>query len=210
MAEQVILIRHCEEEPGLSPWPRLREMTEWQRTEADRPLTPSGVRQAGLLADRLALHAPGALWTSPLRRARETSRPIAERLGLDPKVDPELAEVRFGRPPGVDSPLGRLRLPRRAGYVLMRSLWLAGLTGGVDGPDRLSARARRIATRLESAPQEPAVVTHGVVLVYLLSVMVHPQAPPRPRRGHLPSSGEMLLLEPRRRRWRIAERWTPA
>ena len=210
MAEQVILIRHCEEEPGLRRSPSLRDMTDWQRTEADRPLTPRGALQAARLADRLAGHAPRALWTSPLRRAQETARAIAERLELEAEVHPELAEVSFGRPPAVDSPLGRLRLPRRAAYALMRSLWLAGLTRGVDGPDELARRARRIAGRLEAADEVPATVTHGVVLVYLLSVLVHPRAAPRPRRGHLPASGEMLRLERTDRRWRIVDRWTPA
>jgi probable phosphoglycerate mutase len=210
MADEVILIRHCEEEPGLRPWPSLREMTDWQRSEAERPLTPFGERQAGLLAERLARETPGALWTSPLRRARETARAIAERVGLEPHVDAELAEISFGRPPAVDSPLGHLRVPRRAAYALMRSMWLAGLTRGVDGPHQLAQRARGIAGRLAAAEQMPAVVTHGVVLVYLLSVMAHPHARPRPRRAHLPGSGEMLRLQRSDLRWRIVDRWTPA
>lgn len=210
MADRVLLIRHCHEEPGVGRWPSLRELAAWQDFEGDRPLTARGRAGAQALADEVARQGADSMRTSPLRRAWETASVLAEHLGTEPVVDEELAEVSFGRPPGVDGPLGWIRLPRRAGFALMRGLWLLGLTRGVSGPGTLTRRVRGLAAGLEEVPGHPVWVTHGVVLVYLLSVMVRPDDPARPRRGHLPRAGELLRLERRSSAgWRITGRWLP-
>jgi probable phosphoglycerate mutase len=70
---------------------------EWSRdglTVDDPRLTDRGVRQAQLLADRLADEHFDQLLVSPLRRARETIAPIAERLQVEPTVTDWLAEIR--------------------------------------------------------------------------------------------------------------------
>jgi probable phosphoglycerate mutase len=63
---------------------------------ADGPADPSlaevGHRQAAALADWLADEPIDAVYTSPLRRAVETAAPLAERLGIGPVVDEDLAE----------------------------------------------------------------------------------------------------------------------
>ncbi|MDR6868657.1 putative phosphoglycerate mutase [Microbacterium resistens] len=50
----------------------------------DGPLSPRGRRQAELIADRLSGLALDAIWHSPLLRAAETARAIAERLPAVP------------------------------------------------------------------------------------------------------------------------------
>jgi broad specificity phosphatase PhoE len=209
MADRVLLVRHCEEEPGLRAWPSFRELVDWQRSEGGRPLTPAGRQDAERLAEKISEWAPDTLRTSPLRRARETSDRLAARLGLTAEVDPELAEISFGEPPLARTPCGRLRVPRRTGFALMRSLWLAGMTRGVDTPGGLTERARTIATGLRKERDLPVVVSHGVVLVYLLSMMVHPEERARPRRGHLLRSGELVVVDRLDARWRISARWRP-
>ncbi|MGW9114142.1 histidine phosphatase family protein [Microbacterium sp. NPDC055683] len=52
----------------------------------DGPLSPRGERQASLLADRLSGVPFDAVWHSPLARAAETARIVAERM---PAVDPQ-------------------------------------------------------------------------------------------------------------------------
>jgi len=52
----------------------------------DGPLSPRGVRQAGLLADRLSGLPFDAVWHSPLVRATETARILADRM---PAIDPQ-------------------------------------------------------------------------------------------------------------------------
>lgn len=79
MTHYIYLVRHGEQqdaEHGLD----------------DGPLSPRGRRQAELLADRLSGLPLDAVWHSPLIRASETARAIAERL---PAVDPEPSALLF-------------------------------------------------------------------------------------------------------------------
>lgn len=59
---------------------------------ADPPLSETGDQQAAALAQWLADERVDALYTSPMRRARETAAPVAERLGLDAVVVDGVAE----------------------------------------------------------------------------------------------------------------------
>ena len=52
----------------------------------DGPLSPRGVRQAALLADRLSGLPFDAVWHSPLVRASETAKILADRM---PAIDPQ-------------------------------------------------------------------------------------------------------------------------
>lgn len=54
----------------------------------DPPLTAAGRSRAGALADALAHAGVGAVITTDLLRARETARPLAEKLGLTPTIVP--------------------------------------------------------------------------------------------------------------------------
>jgi len=58
----------------------------------DGPLSPRGRRQAELLADRLSGVPFSAVWHSPLERAAETARAVAQRL---PAVSPEPSALLF-------------------------------------------------------------------------------------------------------------------
>ncbi|MBB4934165.1 broad specificity phosphatase PhoE [Lipingzhangella halophila] len=56
-------------------------------------LSENGSRMAGLAADWFAGRDIAALRTSPLDRARETSRPLSGAFGLDAEVDDRLVEA---------------------------------------------------------------------------------------------------------------------
>jgi phosphohistidine phosphatase len=56
-----------------------------------RRLTPGGRDAARALGERLAVHTPDAVLTSPLLRARETGALIARACGLDAEADERLA-----------------------------------------------------------------------------------------------------------------------
>ena len=60
-------------------------------------LSDRGVEQASALVDRLAGVPVAAVVTSPLERCRQTLAPLLDRLGLDPVVEPDLAEVDYGQ-----------------------------------------------------------------------------------------------------------------
>lgn len=59
---------------------------------ADPALAPLGDTQAQVLAEWLAAEQVDSIWSSPMRRARETAAPLAALLGLDVTVDDGLAE----------------------------------------------------------------------------------------------------------------------
>jgi broad specificity phosphatase PhoE len=83
----VILVRH-----GEGTWNTHFHTTRIDAAIHDPVLTETGRTQAMLAADRLAEHRPTRLVTSPYRRALETAAIIAERLGLDIRVDPLVRE----------------------------------------------------------------------------------------------------------------------
>ncbi len=60
-------------------------------------LSVAGREQAARVAARLADEPIAAVHTSPMARAQETAEPIAARHGLEPRVEPALAELDFGR-----------------------------------------------------------------------------------------------------------------
>ena len=64
----------------------------------DTELTPRGVAQAQRVAQQLAaaLPLPTALYSSPLRRARDTADAIGLRLALEARLEPDLAEYHLG------------------------------------------------------------------------------------------------------------------
>lgn len=64
---------------------------------SDHPLDELGLRQAGLIAQRLTEVQPiDAVVSSPLQRALVTATIIGERLALKPRIIPDLAELDFG------------------------------------------------------------------------------------------------------------------
>ena len=83
----VILARH-----GESDWNAVGRY----QGHADRPLTRLGRRQAEELATRLADVRLDAVYSSDLRRARDTATPVARLHGLAVETVPELREVDVG------------------------------------------------------------------------------------------------------------------
>ncbi len=79
---ELVLVRHAQ--PDWEPGGRA----------VDEPaLTALGRAQAERLAAFFAEERFDALYTSPLRRARETVSPLAHRLGIEPQVQRWLAEI---------------------------------------------------------------------------------------------------------------------
>jgi 8-oxo-dGTP diphosphatase len=83
----VVLLRHA----------YAGERDEWTGPDAARPLDERGRRQAGRLAEVLAVFGPGlcpgSLRTASPDRCRQTVEPLAGRLGLPIEPDPAFDEV---------------------------------------------------------------------------------------------------------------------
>lgn len=93
MTERILyLVRHGESDFGSSGFTHGARGRQW-----DPPLGPRGREQAGLLARRLlSMERPVAVYSSPLRRTRETAAPFAEEAGIDVLIEDDLMEAYIG------------------------------------------------------------------------------------------------------------------
>ena len=135
---------------------------------ADPELSADGRTQAQRLADWLSEERIDAVWTSPLRRARETAAPLARALGVEPVVDDDLAE--FDRDADFYIPLEELKAEGDPRYQeLVDGTWASDDQGRDFGRRLLDAMNRAITAHPGG---DVAVVCHGgVINVYLAHVL---------------------------------------
>jgi broad specificity phosphatase PhoE len=146
----ILLARH-----GESDWNR---SGRWQGF-ADRPLTGLGRKQASELAERLANTELDAVYSSDLRRARETAEIVARTKGLAVEVTADLREVDVGSWSGLTRAQAEARFPDHY------ARWLRGSEGWDDGEsyEQMSARVVRAVRRIarDREGQRVLVVAHG-------------------------------------------------
>lgn len=95
-------MRHAE-----TDWNRERRYQGW----TDRPLSASGRQQAEASASALREPVLSGVYSSPLRRARETAVPIAALHKLDVQVEEAFKEMGFGRWEGLTLEQARAQDP---------------------------------------------------------------------------------------------------
>jgi len=148
------LIRHADAYRGLETLPDGR---------IDPPLSARGRDQAQRLAARLAAVPLHAIWSSDLRRARETAGAVAGGRALEVRTDPRLGEVRTYWDEGPDFP----ERPAPGTYPFPEP--------EAEVADRMRAAVADIVADLAGAgAAEPraAVVTHNATIaIYLGSVL---------------------------------------
>ena len=113
--------------------------TDWNRANrfqgrADQPLNEAGRGQARELAERLRGEPVSALYTSPLRRARETAEILAERFDFQVQSLDALLEIDVGAWEGLTIDEVRARYSDRADED-----WRSGWEDG-ETHDELSRR----------------------------------------------------------------------
>ena len=150
---RLILIRHCEPEKGARG--RIYGTL-------DVGLSARGRLQAEALVDRLDGVDVDAIWTSPRRRARETSAPLAAARALRPSADDDLRELDFGELEGRTFDEVAAALPE------LYKAWMETPTevrfpGGECYAD-LKARSVTALERAAAASESAVVVTHGGVV----------------------------------------------
>lgn len=152
MPTRLVLMRHAEAERA----PHQREGDLFSVLDAG--LSARGRAQAAAARDALAGEAFDAAYASPLARAVETARIVAEPHGLAVRVDPRLREIPVG-PAGGDyhAVLGAiLALP-----AALHESGDAPLAGGgtfSEATSRFTAAIDDIVTRHD----RPLVVAHGL------------------------------------------------
>jgi alpha-ribazole phosphatase len=160
---RVYLVRH-----GQTTWNAERRY----QGRRDAPLTELGRAQMRRLAAALASEPVQAVYTSPLGRCRWGAERIAAQHGLDPIVEPDLAELDHGI-------LDGLRVDEMEEHVglLVRRWWEdpAGvqLPGG-ETLEQARARAYRAFCRIVGShpDQTVVVVAHGGVNKLILLTLL--------------------------------------
>jgi probable phosphoglycerate mutase len=148
---EIWLIRHADAYTGLE---RLNEGV------LDPPLSPLGRDQAARLARRLAEVPLGGVWSSGLRRARETAEAVARAHGLEVHEDDRLREVRTDWDEGRS---GSLKEPGVYPFVEPES----------EVVERMSAVIEDVVAGLPpNGPPRAVAVTHNAAIaVYVSSVL---------------------------------------
>ncbi|HVB93738.1 MAG TPA: histidine phosphatase family protein [Acidimicrobiales bacterium] len=152
------LVRHGETE-----WSLGRRHTG----RTDLPLLPEGTVQAEALRPRLADLAVSRVLTSPLQRARETSRLAG--LGDRAEVDPDLAEWDYGDFEGLTT---AEILDQTPGW----DLFTHGAPGG-ETAEEVGTRADRVIERVRAADGDVLCFAHGHLLRVLAArwLGLHPE-----------------------------------
>ncbi len=141
----IVLVRH-----GETAWSSAGRHTG----RTDIPLTDAGRTQARAAAALARALAPARVRTSPLGRARETCDLLG--LGLEPLVDPDLAEWDYGDYEGITTAEIRETVP---GWTV----WSAPCPAG-ETADQVAARADRVVAACRADPGLTLLVAHGHIL----------------------------------------------
>src|SRR4051794_10054905 len=158
-AATILLVRHGESMPV-----RDGEPVPLLGGASDPALDPVGVEQAERVAARLAGDDIDAIYVTPLRRTGQTAAPLAERLGLEPRVEADLREVYLGEWEG-----GSFRKHVREGHpiaVRMREEGRWDVIPGAEPGAHFAARVRAGIDRIAAAHSDERVVAvvHGGVI----------------------------------------------
>ncbi len=134
---------------------------------ADPALAPAGRDQAEQLAARLVGEGIDAVWSSPMRRARETAAPLAGAVGVEVTIDDDLAE--FDRDLSFYVPMEEIRGTDDPRWAQLVEEWSSAET-----EDQRRAFRTTVVTAVEriadaSPGQRVAVVCHGGVINAYLS-----------------------------------------
>ena len=139
---------------------------------SDSPLSEDGLAQADRLAMRLETEAIDAVYTSPLRRARQTGDVLAARHDLPCRVDKQLIEQDFGAWEGLTLTEVKDRFPEDV------AAWQADEDGaGPTAGETVAAVAERAGRAWETLRQRHQgqtvlVVAHGAILNALICTLL--------------------------------------
>ena len=188
-AATLLLVRHGESAPVRDgePVPLLGGCSNPE-------LDPVGVEQAERVAERLGREGVDAIYVTPLQRTAQTAAPLVERLGLEPKVEPDLQEVFLGDWEG-----GAFRKHVRENHPValkMRETGRWDVIPGAESAEHFAARVRAGIERIAAAhpDQRVAVVVHGGTIGQALALATGAQ-PVRLAWADNGSISELVVLD---------------
>jgi probable phosphoglycerate mutase len=158
-AAELLLIRHGQSEAYLdgTSFPLVGG-------HGDPPLSREGHDQARRLSARLGSAGIAAIYVTTLRRTSQTAAPLAERLGLVPRVEADLREVHLGDWEGGEYRKMVATEHPMARRMLAEERW--DVIPGAESSAALADRVRAAVGRLASGHpgERVAAFTHGGVI----------------------------------------------
>jgi probable phosphoglycerate mutase len=155
---ELLIVRHGESAPERAdqPFPRVDG-------QGDPPLAHAGHEQAEQVADRLAHEDISSIYVTTLQRTAQTAAPLAARLGVEPRVEPDLREVHLGEWEG------SFRRNMAEGHPLARQVVTEGRWDVIPGAEPHDAFAARVVAGVDRiaaahADECVVVVVHGGVI----------------------------------------------
>jgi broad specificity phosphatase PhoE len=154
----VLLLRHGETALNVSG--ALRGLV-------DVPLSAQGRIEAQRLAERIAAeYSLSAVYSSPLRRARETAEAVAAPAGLTVEIDDRFRDVDYGAWAG--KPAASMSAAEQAELSRWQRNPEIPLPGAEDPAEARRRALAGLAARTETASGCIAIVTHDVILQLML------------------------------------------
>ena len=158
---EILLVRHGESAAADPDRPFARV-----DGHGDPPLHPDGVLQAQRVAERLVASGEtfDAVYVTTLQRTNQTARPLVDRLGITPVVEPDLREVHLGEWEG-----GEYRRRAAQGDPVMQRVFTDQRWDHIPGAepdDAFTARVRGAIERIATTHADGTVAafTHGGVI----------------------------------------------
>ncbi len=161
-------------------------------------LTPCGAAQAAALARTLAPHPLAALYVSSLARSAATAAPLAQALGLTPRIEPALDELNYGAWEGLTRAEAAARDPEHF------ARWQADpASTAPPGGETLRALADRVRPAFDAIAArhvgaEVAIVGHKCVNRVLLCLLLDLPPARYLRFDQCPGAINRIIVEPQR------------
>jgi ribonuclease H / adenosylcobalamin/alpha-ribazole phosphatase len=161
-ARRLHVVRHGETE---------RSAAHAYSGQADIPLTETGREQARHAAERLAGSGVDGIVSSPLSRAADTARAIADATGAPLEVDERLIEVDYGPLEGLDRDKARERFGDP--FADWREDPFGSPLPGMETLDDALQRAGAATADALAAFEHPVLVAHQGILRLVLVALGH-------------------------------------
>jgi probable phosphoglycerate mutase len=164
-ATDLLIVRHGESAPA-----RLDRPAPTVDGHSDPELAPEGREQADRLADRLAHESIDAIYVTTLRRTSQTAAPLAARLGIEPRLAPDLREIYLGEWEGVAFRKYVAERHPTAIQMFLEQRW--DVIPGAETNDAFATRVRRGLEAIIDANvgRRVVVVVHGGVIGQIMSL----------------------------------------
>jgi probable phosphoglycerate mutase len=193
-ATDILLVRHGESAPA-----RLDEPAPLVDGQSDPQLDARGHEEAKRVAARLEDEEVSAIYVTNLRRTVQTAAPLASRLGIQPRVEPDLREVHLGDWEGATFRMRMTEHDPLARRVVDEQRW--DVIPGAETNDAFLKRIRQGIERIAAAHADQRVVvfTHGGVI----AMVVHLASDCAPFAFLGADNGSITHLVVMRERWLV-------